>query len=202
MDAGELKRLRETGKPYQLTTGVWMVPCRIDKYKKNYVPSIRPFKNVKNLQSHKRSFSRQSWTPEEDEVLKAIIEKLGPKQWSSIASQLNIELHRGLPIRFGKQCRERWLGSLNPVIQKSPWTEEEDNILVSQQMVLGNRWRLINEKLPGRTENQIKNRWRKLNKLLKNGHKFNQPSEPELNPTLFDPWMLLGWLGQCGDLQE
>lgn len=202
MDAEETNRLKRAGKPYQLTAGVWMVPCRMDKNKKNYIPSIRPFKNVKILQRLNKSFSRHIWTPEEDEVLKAIVEKLGPKQWSSVASQLNIELHKGLPIRFGKQCRERWLGSLNPVIEKSPWTIEEDNILVSQQMVIGNRWRLINEKLPGRTENQIKNRWRKLNKLMKSGHTFTQPSQPDLNSSFFEPWMFINWLGQFSDPQE
>ena len=41
--------MEESNTPYQITTGVWMVPCAIDKSKKIFVPVTKPFKNGKKL---------------------------------------------------------------------------------------------------------------------------------------------------------
>jgi hypothetical protein len=148
--------------PFQITTGVWMVPCAIDKAQKRYRPVACPFGSMK---SKEKVDTRKSWTHEEDEILKQIIENNGPKHWSAIAVELNELAHGGLPLRKGKQCRERWLGHLNPSIQKREWSEYEDVVLVTKQAMLGNKWSEISKFLPGRTENQIKNRWRRLDKI-------------------------------------
>lgn len=51
------------------------------------------------------------WSPEEDEVLKVLIEKHGPRNWSVIA--------QGLKGRSGKSCRLRWCNQLNPEVHIS-----------------------------------------------------------------------------------
>ena len=62
--------------------------------------------------------------------------------------------------RNGKQCRERWLTALDPHIKKSQWTVEEDLEFLDLWLQLGNKWCEIAQKIEGRTESQVKNRFK------------------------------------------
>lgn len=113
-----------------------------------------------------------AWTPEEDEKLKAYIKRYGIWNWSQMPKPAGLA-------RSGKSCRLRWMNYLRPDIKRGNFSKEEQETILKCHEELGNRWSVIAAKLPGRTDNEIKNFWHThLKKRLNNNLTSTTVSDP------------------------
>mmetsp|Transcript_6914 Transcript_6914/g.12467 ORF Transcript_6914/g.12467 Transcript_6914/m.12467 type:complete len:420 (+) Transcript_6914:180-1439(+) len=107
--------------------------------------------------------SKHFWTKQEDELLVKLVEKHGPKNWDRMAT-----LH--LPHRNGSQLRARWLYNLSKdgATPSHEFTQEEDKFILSFYAEHGGSWSRMAKELGSKHNDQeVKNRFRKLERMLR-----------------------------------
>jgi len=73
----------------------------------------------------------------------------------------------------------RWHNHLDPNINKAPWTQEEDSLIMELYHEFGSQWNRIASSLEGRTDNSVKNHFNSsLKKLYGSAYLGVVPSTP------------------------
>ncbi|KAI3412838.1 uncharacterized protein J3R85_016849 [Psidium guajava] len=112
----------------------------------------------------KKGLKKGPWTLAEDRVLIGYIQRHGHGNWRKLPKLAGL-------LRCGKSCRLRWTNYLRPDIKRGNFSREEEDTIIHLHEMLGNRWSAIAARLPGRTDNEIKNVWHThLKKRLRREH--------------------------------
>ncbi|OMJ92337.1 hypothetical protein SteCoe_4886 [Stentor coeruleus] len=114
--------------------------------------------------------SVKHWEQKEDELLKHLIEINESKKWNHISEMMNSD--DSANYKSPKQCRDRWVNHLDPKLNQTPWTDEEEAFLIEKHKNFGCKWSIISKFFQGRSANSIKNHFYSL--IRKNLRRYNK----------------------------
>ncbi|KAF4529724.1 hypothetical protein B566_EDAN015353 [Ephemera danica] len=104
--------------------------------------------------------SRNRWSEAEDKLLIKAVSQIQQGDYIPFA-----QVAAMLPGRTPQQCHHRWTQTLNPQIYGGPFKGREDAILFAARQVYCMGFKQISLLLPGRTPNQLRLRYNRLELL-------------------------------------
>ena len=137
-------------------------PSNARNKRSNSVKSKKDEPKSKMVRKH--LIKKGRWSADEDEKLLALVKQQLNQGVNEISWD---QVEQGFKTRSKKQCRERWLSQLDPTLKKTEWTQDEDQLLLTLAEELTKKWAEIARRIPGRTENMVKNRWHALDRIAK-----------------------------------
>jgi myb proto-oncogene protein len=93
------------------------------------------------------------WTPAEDAKLVNAVKKHSKDGWVAVAAMVTSRTYI--------QCRQRWVGNLDPAKRKKPgkWSTQEGTKLKEAVKKHGKDWVAVADLVPGRSNAQWRERW-------------------------------------------
>ena len=108
--------------------------------------SVEPTADVSRQRVTKVKF-----TPEQDRKILSLLKENPTTSWRTVAEHIEG--------KTAKQCRERYQHFLAPTVERKPWTADEDFSLCCMYHALGPKWAVMASSFPGRTNQDLKNRF-------------------------------------------
>lgn len=140
--------------------------------------------------SLRKGLKKGKWSFTEDQLLTLLTEEAGALSPENLLAQKSANINwpllaQKIEGRTSKQCRERWFEHLSPAVNTSPYTAEEDTLLLNLYSSLGRSWTRIalDEGLKaGRTADSVKVRIRTLLKQEKDSQQIADCEQRKKRP--------------------
>ncbi|MQL87301.1 hypothetical protein Taro_019845 [Colocasia esculenta] len=127
----------------------------------------------------KQETRKGPWTEQEDLQLACSVRVLGDRRWDFIAKVSGLN-------RTGKSCRLRWVNYLHPGLRRGRMTPQEERLVLDLHSRWGNKWSRIARRLPGRTDNEIKNYWRTQMRKKAQERRISSPGPSSSTSSVLD----------------
>ncbi|KZT72656.1 hypothetical protein DAEQUDRAFT_804840 [Daedalea quercina L-15889] len=117
------------------------------------------------------------WDSESDQRLRTAVETYGTDNWTLVARLVSEDA-------TPQQCQSRYTRYTDPSIKHEPFTNEEDSLLRDAIPVYGNAWQDISQFLPGRTNEQCRERAQEINNTANPRRKWTEIEDRTLLDTV------------------